>query len=294
MSVITSIIRKNFRESDRKRDEGLKTPDGIRRYDNIQYGEDDKTQILDVYRPADEEGSLPVIVSIHGGGWVYGDKEVYQFYCMNLAERGFAVINFTYRLAPENKFPAALEDANLVFHWLFAHAEEYGFDTKNIFAVGDSAGGHLLALYTVMCTNPVFAGKFTFNPPKGFVPNAVALNCGVYKITKDRKTDKQTRMLLKELLKDKGTKEELDLINPIPYVTEHFPPAFVMTATDDFLIAHAPLMTARLTEVKVPFVYRLYGSAAEPLQHVFHCNFQTKDAKLCNDEECAFFRSYMV
>ena len=55
---------------------------------------------LDVYRPKlNIKGKLPVIMSVHGGGWVYGDKDVYQWYCMNLAQRGFAVVNYSYRLA---------------------------------------------------------------------------------------------------------------------------------------------------------------------------------------------------
>ena len=85
---------------DAKRDEGLTTPDCIERFDNIRYGEHERN-ILDVYRPKDQKGKLPLIVSIHGGGWVYGSKEINQFYCMSLAERGFAVVNFSYRLAPE-------------------------------------------------------------------------------------------------------------------------------------------------------------------------------------------------
>ena len=56
-----------------------------------------------------------MIVNIHGGGYFYGDKELYRFYCMHLAEYGFAVINYNYRLSPENKFPAPLEDTFSVF-----------------------------------------------------------------------------------------------------------------------------------------------------------------------------------
>ena len=89
---------------DAKRDEGLTTPVDIERFDNIRYGEHERN-ILDVYRPKDQKGKLPLIVSIHGGGWVYGSKEINQFYCMSLAERGFAVVNFSYRLAPEFKHP---------------------------------------------------------------------------------------------------------------------------------------------------------------------------------------------
>ncbi len=109
MSKESEKLRAEFKKADDIRDAGLSTPDDIIRYDNICYGEDKKWQMLDVYRPKDKKDEiLPVIVSIHGGGWVYGDKERYQYYCMNLAERGFAVVNFTYRLAPEFKFPSPL------------------------------------------------------------------------------------------------------------------------------------------------------------------------------------------
>ena len=128
MSVISEQIRKSFKEGDDIRDEGLKTPENIERFDDIIYGTDPDWQVLDVYRPiGDKEKKLPVIVSVHGGGWVYGDKKRYQYYTMGLAQRGFAVVNFTYRLAPEFKFPAPLEDTNLVMQWVMDHAKEYGF-----------------------------------------------------------------------------------------------------------------------------------------------------------------------
>ena len=189
MSEMSDTIRKLFREGDDRRDAGLTTPEGIRRFDDIVYGEDAERQILDVYRPKDKAEVLPVIVSVHGGGWVYGDKERYQYYCMDLACRGFAVVNFTYRLAPEYKFPASLEDTNRVFAWVLDHAEEYGFDRTRIFGVGDSAGAHNLGLYAAVCTNPEYAAKYPFQPPERFVPTAVALNCGVYRapVSEDEK-----------------------------------------------------------------------------------------------------------
>ncbi len=67
-------------------------------------------------------GALPVIISIHGGGWFYGSKELYSHYCMRLAARGFAVVNFSYRLAPEDKYPAAVQDICTVLHWVQRHA----------------------------------------------------------------------------------------------------------------------------------------------------------------------------
>lgn len=166
MVRISDIIRAEFAEEDNKRDAGLKTPENIVRYDDIIYGTESKWQKLDVYRQKDATGKLPVIVSVHGGGWVYGDKERYQFYCMDLAERGFAVVNFSYRLAPEYKFPASLEDTNSVFTWVLENAETYRLDTEKLFAVGDSAGAHILSLYLDICTNPDYAANYKFHIPE--------------------------------------------------------------------------------------------------------------------------------
>ena len=82
MSRTSERVRREWKIGDAKRDKGLTTPDDIQRFDNISYGEDLVWNLLYVYRPKKQEGKLPVIVNIHGGGWVYGNKEIYQFYGM--------------------------------------------------------------------------------------------------------------------------------------------------------------------------------------------------------------------
>ena len=104
MSLTSFMVRTMFKRGDDKRDAGCTTPEDVRRFDDIVYGLNPRWNRLDVYRPKDAEGLLPVIVSVHGGGWVYGDKERYQYYCMSLAQQGFAVVNFTYRLAPDDRY----------------------------------------------------------------------------------------------------------------------------------------------------------------------------------------------
>lgn len=296
MSAESDKIRREWKISDAIRDRGLATPEDIIRYDDITYGDSVAEQKLDVYRPREQAGKkLPVIISVHGGGWVYGDKELYQYYCMSLAQHGFAVINFTYRLAPEHKFPAQLEDTNQVVYWMMEHAEAYGFDTTHVFTVGDSAGGHLSGLYALICTNPAYAAKYDMKPPKGFAPTAIALNCGVYHITMEARTDheKQTLTLMTDLLPGQVTPETLAEIHIAPYITEDFPPTFVMTATGDFLIAQPQILTKKLTEKNVPFISRLYGDARHELGHVFHCNMHLPEAALCNTEECSFFKEFI-
>lgn len=291
MSKTSDEIRRKFKEGDDKRDAGLTSPEDVVRYDDILYGEDANWQKLDVYRPQNADGEiLPVIISVHGGGWVYGDKERYQYYCMSLAQRGFAVVNFTYRLSPEFKFPAPIEDCNLVVEWIFRNSKEYGFDTKHIFAVGDSAGGHQLGLYAAICTNPEYAKNFEFKVPEGFVPTALGLNCGAYYFGDE--ISEETRNLLRDYLPNGGTKEEIDMICVTNHITKDFPPTFFMTSTGDFLKEDAFILSKELVDKKVPFIFRYYGNENRDLEHVFHCNMKSEDAKLCNDEECEYFKSF--
>lgn len=294
MSQTSEMVKTMFAQGDDLRDAGLVEPQDVETYRDICYGSDPVWQILDVYRPKNEEGQLlPVIVSVHGGGWVYGDKERYRFYTMSLAQRGFAVVNFTYRLAPEHKFPAPLEDTNLVFSWVLSHAAQYGFDTRNIFAVGDSAGAHCLCMYAAICTNPAYAAGFPFEVPKGFVPKAVALNCGVASIKLTSERTDLTSALMADYLPGAGTTEEIDAVSPAGHITEGFPPAFVMTAHGDFLRDETTELVSALIQKDIPTVCRFYKGKGKPLGHVFHLNMRSEMAQRCSDEECDFFREWM-
>ena len=291
MSLESILLRCTFKHGDDKRDAGLTVPAGVRRVVDVPYGPDRRWNLLDVYRPKDAKGKLPVIVSVHGGGWVYGDKERYQYYCMSLAEQGFAVVNFNYGLAPRFKFPSQLRDVNAVFTWVLQNAEDYGFDTRRVFGVGDSAGAHLLGLFCCLCTEPDYAAQFSFSAPEGFKPTAVALNCGVYEITLDGKRDLTAR-LMGDLLPHKGTAEELRQISVLGHVTESFPPAFVMTCEGDFLAEAAPPLAEKLRSLGVPVSYHYYGDREHVLGHVFHCNMRLEAAAQCNRDECAYFKSF--
>lgn len=292
MSSAAMKVREMFAKGDKERDAGNTTPDDIQRFDNLVYGSDEKWQVLDVYRPKKEKGPLPVIVSFHGGGWVYGDKDVYQWYTMNLAQRGFAVINFTYRLAPEFAFPAPLEDCSLVIKWMAAHAQEYGLDMNNVFAVGDSAGAHGLSLFCSIVSDPSYAQEYGFDLPEGFQFNAVALNCGAYRITLGGKED-LTTMLMADYLPEGGSEKELHLISCAEHITSAFPPCFIMTCDGDFLKEQVKEIVPVLLKENVAFTLRYFGGNREPLPHVFHCNIKLAEAALCNDEECAFFREHI-
>ncbi|HEX4248309.1 MAG TPA: alpha/beta hydrolase, partial [Pseudonocardia sp.] len=98
-----------------------------------------------VYTPAGE-GPLPVVVYFHGGGWVIGDLEVVDRPCRQLADAaGAIVVSVDYRLAPEHRYPAAIDDCYAATSWVASHADEIGADAGRLAVAGDSAGGNLAA-----------------------------------------------------------------------------------------------------------------------------------------------------
>lgn len=103
---------------------------------------------LRLYTPEADAGpeGLPVLVFLHGGGWIFGDIETHDALCRLLAHQAAClVVSVDYRLAPEHKFPAALDDSLAALDWVAAHAAEVGGDATRIALGGDSAGGNLAA-----------------------------------------------------------------------------------------------------------------------------------------------------
>lgn len=274
--------------SDAKRDRGLKTPEDIRRIDRIPYGPDARWNTLDVYRPRGKAGKLPVIVNIHGGGYVYGSTKQYQFYCMDLAQRGFAVVSFNYHLAPKYKFPTPVRDTNLVMEWICRKAEIYGFDTDNVVIVGDSAGAQLASQYAVICTDPEYAKIMEITPPE-FTLRAVGLNCGMYDLKERAGEIPGNKLMIDYFTKDPSVYgKKLDVLS---HVTEKFPPAYLLSAKGDFLVEQCRPMAELIRSKGVPCEYRIYGD--EKTGHVFHLDMRSDLARKANDEEIAFIREHL-
>ncbi len=106
--------------------------------------------VIRIYRP-DRPGPLPVLVYFFGGGWVLGTIDTSDAICRSLTNTaGCATISVGYRLAPEHKFPAAVDDCFAAVSWVASHAAELGLDPARIAVGGDSAGGNLAAAVTLL------------------------------------------------------------------------------------------------------------------------------------------------
>ena len=103
---------------------------------------------FDFFRP--DNGVPPLLVFLHGGGWISGDKSMYREEAVWFAERGFACACISYRLAPLHPFPCAVEDALAFVRYARNEAEELQIDANRIGAMGNSAGAHLAAMLGVL------------------------------------------------------------------------------------------------------------------------------------------------
>ena len=116
-------------------------------YSNLAYATGSPAQKLDIYLPATGVSPYPVILAIHGGGFLSGNKTDMQITPMLRAlTRGYAVVPIDYRLSSEAKFPAQINDVKAAIRWVRANAARFGLDPKRIAVWGDSAGGYLAAL----------------------------------------------------------------------------------------------------------------------------------------------------
>ena len=291
MTFQALMFRVNAGKSDRKRDAVIPLPDGVTECRNISYGPYKNDNLLDVYCPDGTTEPLPTIVSIHGGGYVYGSKEIYRRYGMDMAKRGFAFVNFNYRLAPKWKFPTPLADTNAVMHWIVKNAARYHLDPDRIFLVGDSAGAQMASQYAAILTNPDYAALFPLELPPIRI-RALGLNCGMYDMTAQAAAQPRKGLALDYF--GRGLPADDPRFRVLENITDAYPPAYITTSCQDFLRENARPMYHFLTEKGINTAWRCYGTEDnEEVGHVFHVNIRLPEAKQCNDDTAEFFRRYI-
>ncbi|MBI3178683.1 MAG: alpha/beta hydrolase [Deltaproteobacteria bacterium] len=157
---------------------------GLERLTDIPYqNSGQREHLLDVYRPAARNGSLPVVIYLHGGGFRILSKESHWLMGLAFARRGYLVFNINYRLAPHHRYPAAVEDACAAFSWVVENAHRYGGNPDQLVLAGESAGANLAAALAILTCyeRPEPFARAVFDLAR--VPRAVSLLCGLLQVS---------------------------------------------------------------------------------------------------------------
>ena len=213
---------------------------------------------LRLYRPS-ANGVLPVLVFFHGGGWVVGDIETHETVCRHLANRAScAVLSVDYRLAPEHKFPAAVDDCLAATAWVAENAASLRLDPARLSVGGDSAGGNLAAAVSLLARDagmPRISYQLLIYP----ATDAAMRHASIARFADGYVLTRATmRWFYEQYLRDPDDAADWR-VSPLvaPDVAE-LPPAFVLTAGYDPLCDEGDAYAERLVAAGVPVQHRRF------------------------------------
>ena len=207
---------------------------------------------LDLYVPRGATGPTPVLMYIHGGGWVGGTKESSVLRILPYLEMGLAVANVEYRLGAVARAPAAVEDGLCALRWVIRNSGQYNLDTSRIVTTGNSAGGHL-ALTTGMI--PASAGLDRECPGNEELSVAAIINW--YGITEvgDLLDGPNTKSYAVEWMGSLENRFEIaERVSPMTYVRAGLPPTLTIHGDADPTVPyqHAVMLHEKLDELGIP------------------------------------------
>lgn len=245
------------------------------------------SHLMDIYYPlgASKE-KYPIIVTVNGEYWCFNDKSVYSSYGRHLASKGFAVVNFNYRLGSGYKYPDGLIDVCRLMDHIKANADRYKLDLSQLYMIGNGTGAHLAVQYSVLASNPEYKGFF--NPIQDLqlpIPKKIALNNGIYKF------DENTPYLSLYIPDVMAPSQKNSFENVLDYINKDFPPAFIAVNANDPSRSTAYLLAEKLSKQSNKLKLEEFGLMDESLQNDFIYDAASNAGKKCNNMEIEFFRA---
>ncbi|MCB1687873.1 MAG: alpha/beta hydrolase [Halioglobus sp.] len=214
--------------------------DGVQQHSGIAYGDAGKRNLLDIYQPDEaREGGFPVLLQVHGGAWIIGEKEQQAKPLMyHMAQRGWLCVAINYRLSPKEAFPAHIVDVKKAIAWIREHIQEYGGNPDFIAITGGSAGGHLSALAALT------PNRAEWQPGFEDVDTTVQAAVPIYGVYDFRdRHGIRGEMSMDSMISEKVIQcsqeenpELWDAGSPLSHVSENAPPMFVIQGTHDTLV----------------------------------------------------------
>ena len=245
---------------------------------DILYDSAFKSNTLDIISPTNAQEKLPVIIWVHGGAFVAGDKSDITEYAVQIAAQGYHVVNMNYELAPSAKYPTPLLQLQEVFTFVQKNAEQCGFDMNNVFFAGDSAGAQIVAQFANIQTDNQYASLIGIEQS---VPahniRGLLLYCGPYDISKlhQMSDNRVIAFLLKRVgwgyLGEQNwqTSDIAKEASPIDYVTTNFPPSFITDGTVITFDDHGKALVERLEQLNVDVTSKFYEDVELPHEFQF-------------------------
>jgi len=245
--------------------------------------------LLDIYYPDNMTGPFPVVVNIHGGGFIYENKENVKQYCYNIAKNGFIVFNINYRLVTDGvKVPGQIPDVINALNWIANNMFRYPANKEKVYLIGHSAGGFLAAMASLVIESERLQEIFKTEKPNIKI-NALAVNCSFFEMA--RKSIKWWGM--RWAIYEKGYKKQEYFKNLIlknlPEVTL-FPPVFVISNADDNLNFMSFYLVDILKENNLEHQFFFLENEARKLRHCFDVfNPDREESKKIRDEMLRYF-----
>ena len=250
--------------------------DGVRKHSHIAYGDAGKRNLLDIYHPHEpREGGFPVLLQVHGGAWIIGEKEQQALPLMyHMAQRGWLCVAINYQLSPRAAFPAHIIDVKKAIAWIREHIGEYGGNPDFIAITGGSAGGHLSSLAALT------PNRAEWQPGFEQVDTAVQAAVpfyGVYDFLDRHGIRPEMSMddlLAKRVMQctRQDNPQLWDSGSPLSHVTADAPPMFVIHGTHDSLVwaeEARPFVSALQAVSKQPVAYAELPGAQHAFE-IFH------------------------
>lgn len=239
----------------------LAAPQPVESARNVQFATPVGAIPVRIYRPQGSPPSqrLPCLLFFHGGGWVQGDVDSHDPLCRELCNAsGWCVVSVDYRLAPENKFPGAVDDAIASVRHVYEHAVELGVDASRLAVGGDSAGGNLAAVTALTLRDaggPKLALQLLMYPVTDLAMDTAsyAAMANGYTLTRDR-----MRYFRDAYLPDMGAVADWRASPLKARDLSSLPPALIQAAAYDPLLDEGQAYAERLRAAGVSTTYTCY------------------------------------
>lgn len=256
-------------------------------------------QKMDIYGSTSaERGPLPVVIFIHGGAWINGDKSMLHCVCQRVAAEGYLVVNINYRLAPQYLYQQQIQDISLATTWVLQNCHDYNGDRRRVFLAGDTAGANLATTFATALGHSYLRNALYLKPSidaeqlKGLllIYGAFDLERGLFSYLPT--VSKQFCEIFLGYSSEQFA-EWVEIASPLRHLHQNIPPMFITAGEVDPLFTQSVLLAQRLRSMDHDYATAFYSKDKHPDAHYIFFNFLRRSySKEAMNEACLFLHFF--